>query len=123
EGRALGAGETVLVLDASPRSEAGPPHAARGSLLDPPPPGMHLVLPSRPAPPLALPQLRALSQLTELRAADLRFSADEAAALLSEAAAPGLARAAGGARPAPAPGGGGRRDPAPPPPARAAARP
>src|SRR5262249_1695218 len=39
----------------------------------------------RPAPPLPLARLRARGQLAELRAADLRFTADEAAALLREA--------------------------------------
>ncbi|HEV2243679.1 MAG TPA: LuxR C-terminal-related transcriptional regulator [Streptosporangiaceae bacterium] len=88
---ALDSGETVLVLDDYHLIEAQPVHAALGFLIDHLPPGMHLILASRSDPPLALPRLRALGQLTELRAADLRFSADEAAALLSEAAGPGLA--------------------------------
>src|SRR5262249_57516406 len=41
-------------------------------------------------PPLPLARLRARGQLAELRAADLRFTSEEAAALLAEAAGPGL---------------------------------
>jgi len=91
---ALGSDETVLVLDDYHMIEAHSVHAALGFMIDHLPPGTHLVLASRSDPPLALPRLRARGQLTELRAADLRFSADEAAALLSEAAGPGLAASA-----------------------------
>jgi hypothetical protein len=41
---------------------------------------------SRADPPLALARLRARGQLTELRDAELRFTADEAAAFLRETA-------------------------------------
>jgi LuxR family maltose regulon positive regulatory protein len=44
-----------------------------------------MVLASRSDPPLPLARLRAGGQLAELRAAELRFTADEAAALLREA--------------------------------------
>ena len=50
------------------------------------PPGLHLVLASRADPPLPLARLRAGGQLAELRTADLRFSEQEAAALLRESA-------------------------------------
>src|SRR5215469_4658374 len=50
------------------------------------PPGLRLVLASRSDPPLPLGRLRARGQLAELRAAELRFTADEAAALLQQAA-------------------------------------
>jgi LuxR family maltose regulon positive regulatory protein len=43
---------------------------------------------SRADPPLPLARLRAGGQLAELRAADLRFSTEEAAALLREAVGP-----------------------------------
>ncbi|HJW64196.1 MAG TPA: hypothetical protein VJ849_11905, partial [Actinomycetes bacterium] len=43
---------------------------------------LHLVIASREDPPLPLPRLRARHQLTELRAADLGFSLEEAAVLL-----------------------------------------
>jgi len=61
-------------------------------LLEHRPPGLRLVLASRSDPPLALARLRGRGQLTELRAAELRFTADEAAALLRQGAAgPGAA--------------------------------
>ena len=64
-------------------------HTSLGFLLEHRPPGLHLALTSRSDPPLALARLRARGQLTELRAAELRFTADEAAALLRQVAAPG----------------------------------
>ena len=51
-------------------------------LLDRLPRRMHLVIASRAEPPLALSRLRARGELTELRAADLRFTLDEASAFL-----------------------------------------
>jgi LuxR family maltose regulon positive regulatory protein len=77
-----GAGEVVLVLDDYHVIEPGPVHASVRFLLEHRPPGLRLVLASRADPPLPLARLRARGQLTELRAADLRFTADEAAALL-----------------------------------------
>src|SRR5262249_44439929 len=71
-------------------------------LLEHLPPGLHLVLASRADPPLPLARLRAAGQLAELRADDLRFSAEEAAVLLREAIGadlPGQAVAALAARP------------------------
>jgi LuxR family maltose regulon positive regulatory protein len=47
------------------------------------PPQMHLVIASREDPPLPLARLRARGQLTELRAADLRFTPTEAADFLN----------------------------------------
>lgn len=81
-----GENEVLLVLDDYHVIEAGPVHASLGFLLEHRPPGLHLVLASRADPPLPLARLRARGQLTELRAADLRFSADEAAALLRRTA-------------------------------------
>jgi LuxR family maltose regulon positive regulatory protein len=46
------------------------------------PPTLHLVLAGRSDPPLPLARLRARRELTEIRAADLGFRPDEAAALL-----------------------------------------
>jgi LuxR family maltose regulon positive regulatory protein len=51
--------------------------------LDRLPPTCHVVVATRSGPPLGLARLRARGQLTELRAADLRFTAEEAAALLN----------------------------------------
>jgi LuxR family maltose regulon positive regulatory protein len=68
-------------------------HESLGFLLEHRPPGLQLALTSRSDPPLALARLRARGQLTELRAADLRFTPPEAAALLQQVAAgPGGAR-------------------------------
>src|SRR6266566_9746965 len=46
---------------------------------------MHLLIASRADPPLPLASLRARGELAEIRAADLRFTPDEAAAYLNEA--------------------------------------
>ena len=48
------------------------------------PPQMHLVIASREDPPLPLARLRVKGQLTELRTADLRFTAQEAADFLNQ---------------------------------------
>lgn len=48
------------------------------------PPQMHLVITTREDPQLPLSRLRARGQLTELRAADLRFTEEEAAAFLNQ---------------------------------------
>ncbi|MGH3173093.1 MAG: hypothetical protein ACRDPF_04410, partial [Streptosporangiaceae bacterium] len=61
-----------------------PVHASLGFLLEHLPPGLHPVLASRADPPLALARLRARGQLTELRDAELRFTAGEAADVLRE---------------------------------------
>ena len=53
-------------------------------LLDHLPPQVHLVIASRADPPLPLARLRARGELVEVRAADLRFTPDEAAAYLTE---------------------------------------
>jgi LuxR family transcriptional regulator, maltose regulon positive regulatory protein len=62
-------------------------------LLENLPPGLQVVVSARADPPLPLARLRARGQLAELRAADLRFTSEEAAALLGEAL-PGSAVAA-----------------------------
>ena len=89
-----GDGEVLLVLDDYHLIDAQPVHASLAFLLEHLPPGLHLVLASRADPPLPLPRLRAGGQLTELRAADLRFTAAEAAALLRESAGADLPPAA-----------------------------
>lgn len=48
------------------------------------PPAMYLVITTRQDPALPLARLRARNQLTEVRAADLRFTEDEAAAFLNQ---------------------------------------
>ena len=57
---------------------------AMAFLLDHVPPRLHLVIASRADPPLPLARLRARGELVEIRAADLRFTTDEAAAYLNE---------------------------------------
>jgi LuxR family transcriptional regulator, maltose regulon positive regulatory protein len=53
-------------------------------LLEHQPPQMHLVIATREDPPLPLARLRAHGQLTELRAADLRFTLIESAHFLNQ---------------------------------------
>src|SRR6266516_2626477 len=77
--------KAVLVLDDYHLIDSQPVHEAVLFLLEHLPPGLRLVLASRSDPPLPLARLRACGQLAELRAAELRFTADEAAALLREA--------------------------------------
>jgi len=75
------------------RRHSGPVHATVGYLLDRLPEGLRLMLATRSDPPLRLGRRRALGELTELRAADLRFTEQETAELLRRAAgaaAPGL---------------------------------
>lgn len=57
-------------------------HRALLFLLDHLPPTVHLVVATREDPPLPLPRLRARGQLSEIRAADLRFTPAEAATFL-----------------------------------------
>ncbi len=88
------AGEVPLVLDDYHLVGSQPVHTSVGFLLEHLPPGLHPVLASRADPPLALARLRARGQLAELRAAELRFTGDEAAAMLREAAGTDLPDAA-----------------------------
>ncbi len=76
--------DAVLVLDDYHLIDAPPIHSALAFLLDHLPPQLHLILTTRADPPLPLTRLRARGQLTELRAADLRFTAEETAAFLTE---------------------------------------
>jgi LuxR family transcriptional regulator, maltose regulon positive regulatory protein len=73
----------VLVLDDYDVIEAKPVDQALTFLLEHLPPQMHLVITTREDPQLPLARLRARGQLTELRAADLRFTAAEAAEFLN----------------------------------------
>ncbi len=77
--------EVLLVLDDYHLIDSEPVHGSLLFLLEHLPPGLRMVLASRSDPPLPLARLRAGGQLAELRAAELRFTADEAAALLREA--------------------------------------
>jgi LuxR family maltose regulon positive regulatory protein len=74
----------ALVLDDYHVIEAQPIHDGITFLLDHLPPQMHLVIACRSDPPLPLARLRGRGQLVELRAADLRFTPDEAATFLNQ---------------------------------------
>ena len=91
-----GPNEVLLVLDDYHLADSGPVHESVTFLLENLPPGLRVVVSGRANPPLPLARLRARGQLAELRAAELRFTSEEAAALLGEAA--------GAALPAPAMG-------------------
>jgi len=74
----------VLVLDDYHVIDSKPVDEALTFLLEHLPPHMHLVITTREDPHLPLTRLRARGQLTELRAADLRFTPSEAAEFLNQ---------------------------------------
>ena len=76
--------KTIFVLDDYHLIEAQPIHDALSFLLENIPPQIHLVIATREDPHLPLARLRAKDQLTELRAADLRFTSSEAAEFLNQ---------------------------------------
>jgi LuxR family maltose regulon positive regulatory protein len=71
----------VLVLDDYHLIVAQPIHQGIAFLVDHLPPQLHLVIATRADPPLPLGRLRARGELVELRAADLRFTAQATAFL------------------------------------------
>lgn len=75
----------LLILDDYHRVDATAVDQALTFLLDHMPPQMHLVITTREDPSLPLARYRVRGQLTELRATDLRFTRDEAAAFLNQA--------------------------------------
>ncbi|MDQ4137936.1 MAG: protein kinase, partial [Actinomycetota bacterium] len=75
--------DLLLVLDDYHVIQSRDVHDGIAFLLDHMPPRLHLVLASRADPPLPLSRLRARGELVEVRAADLRFTPDEAAAYLT----------------------------------------
>jgi LuxR family maltose regulon positive regulatory protein len=85
-----GRDEVLLALDDYHLVDAGPVHESVAFLLENLPPGLLLVVSGRSDPPLPLARLRARGLLAELRAAELRFTNGEAAALLGAAAIPVL---------------------------------
>lgn len=86
---ALG-GETVLALDDVHVIDMPEVHAAVAFLLDHLPPRVTLAMTTRADPPLPLARLRARGELVEVRAADLRFTAEEAEAFLNDVMGLGL---------------------------------
>lgn len=77
------ASTVTIVLDDYHLIEATAVHDGVGFLLEHLPPNAHLVVSTRADPPLALARLRARRDLVEIRAADLRFTADESQAYLN----------------------------------------
>lgn len=82
--------EMALVLDDYHLITAPPIHRAVTYLVDHLPPQLHLVIATRADPPLPLARLRARGQLTEIRAADLRFTSEEVMVFLTQALGPHL---------------------------------
>ena len=73
----------VLVLDDYHAVNAPAVDGVLGVLVERLPPHVHLIVTTREDPPLPLARLRARGQLAEVRAADLRFTPDEAARFLN----------------------------------------
>jgi LuxR family maltose regulon positive regulatory protein len=76
--------DVVLVLDDYHAITSPDVHEHVGFLLERLPPHLHLVIATRADPALPLARWRARGELVEIRAADLRFTAEEAAAYLNE---------------------------------------
>ena len=74
----------VLVLDDYHLIDAQEIHEGVAFLLEHLPPHVHLVIATRADPGFPLARLRARGELAEIRAADLRFTSDEAVAYLNE---------------------------------------
>ena len=91
-----GEGKLLLVLDDYHQIDTQQVHDSLVFLLEHLPPGVHLVLASRSDPPLPLARLRPRGSW-RAAAGDLRFTAEEAAALLREAIGADLPDAAAAA--------------------------
>ena len=74
--------EVTIILDDYHVIHSGPVHEATSFLLEHLPENVHLVISGRADPPLPLAKLRARDQVTEIRAAELRFTTEEATAFL-----------------------------------------
>jgi LuxR family maltose regulon positive regulatory protein len=81
-----GQDDVLLILDDYHLVDSGQVHDSVAFLLENLPRNLRVVISGRADPPLPLARLRARGQLAELRAADLRFTRAEAAALLGKAA-------------------------------------
>jgi LuxR family maltose regulon positive regulatory protein len=77
-------GSGILILDDYHAIDSLAVHELVAFLLDQLPPQLHLVLVSRADPALPLARWRVRRELTELRAAELRFTTDEVATLLRD---------------------------------------
>jgi LuxR family maltose regulon positive regulatory protein len=78
------AGPTVVALDDYHVIDGAAVHEAVTFLLENLPPQVTLAVTTRADPPLPLSRLRARGELVEVRAADLKFTADEAEVFLNE---------------------------------------
>ncbi len=78
------AGPTVVALDDYHVIDGTAVHEAVSFLVDNLPPQVTLAMATRADPPLSLSRLRARGELVEVRAADLRFTPDEAEVFLNE---------------------------------------
>jgi LuxR family maltose regulon positive regulatory protein len=76
--------DLALVLDDYHLVDARPIHDMIAFLLENLPEHMHMIIATRSDPPLPLARVRSQNLLTELRAADLSFSADETANLFNQ---------------------------------------
>ena len=76
--------EVTVFLDDYHLIDAGPVHEAVSFFLEHLPENVGLVIASRTDPPLPLSRLRARDQVTEIKAADLRFTPAEAATFLRD---------------------------------------
>ena len=74
----------VFVLDDYHLIKEDPIHQALVFLLENMPPQLHLVIATRQDPSLSMGRLHARDQVTEIRAADLRFTSSEAAEFLNQ---------------------------------------
>jgi LuxR family maltose regulon positive regulatory protein len=84
------AADGVLVLDDYHVIESRTIHDSMVYLLEHLPPHLHIIIASRTDPPWPLARLRARDQLVEVRAADLRFTPEEAATFLNQVMGLGL---------------------------------
>ena len=78
-----GQGEITLILDDFHRVSSEPARASVRWFIEHAPPGFHVVVATRTEPSLPVASLRAHGELLELRAADLRFTIQEADAFLN----------------------------------------
>lgn len=76
--------DIALILDDYHAIATQTIHNGIGFLLSHVPPHLHVIIASRADPPLSLARLRSHGDLTELRATDLRFTPEEAAAFLNQ---------------------------------------
>lgn len=82
--------DMVLVLDDLHAIESALIHQQLAWFLDHVPANLHVVIGTRSDPPIPLARIRARGAMTEIRAADLRFTVDEAVEYLNAAMALGL---------------------------------